>query len=765
MPIFNALALAMGNARLNLLGGGGFLLGGETFAADLRYTLTPVVDAGSGYTYTRGPAGGTIIDHEGLVKDVGDDEVMIDGSRRVGNLFPVVDADTFVSFAGSTITEANGGITFTQTGTVHVAYHAHADSFLGKQVTYSFEIKKVSGAPYIASVYCGSYLIQVLSPVITPTDEWVRYAIVAYSAGSPSHFGFQNSSGGWVTGDAFVIRNIQIEDVTGQTDKNPSDYVSVGVGTGDELMPDPTVVTEAQWNLSVGSTWIGPGFSLDTGASLVYANNEPNAVVGRQYVITYTVTGWVSDGAAGLGMNYGGAYVSSQPGGNGTFTEVVRATTASGLKYQDTTGSPEMNITFVSVKEVDHGTNVDGVKYSRFENDRSVVSNVVSGGDGDAIADIKGVGVWEDRTNLITYSEDISDTLWLKEAVTYSEDIDVAPDGTTTMDRIDITNAVTDEHRISYNSAGASLTITSGANYTWSAYVKDDGCGFCTLSRANSSENFISATFDLSDGSVTKLDQGTSTGTHVDQGAELEDGIWRLWMSGSYTGTNAYCYVAGAGAGTFTGNIVGLHEYDPGAEGKDLLVWGMQLEAGSFPGPYIPTVASTVARLDADLDYGVENYTTVGWIVAEFEVAASTAGAERNIICFSDEDTALKSLAVFLSTANILRVIIKSGVSDVLLVQDSASALPVGSHTFGLSWDEDNTDLVLVCDGGVIAMDAQQYIYTPFTGHSLDGVVDNFTIGRREDSSGSGYYFNGNISKVHKGDTWKTQAELEDMTA
>ena len=80
-------------------------------------------------------------------------------------------------------------------------------------------------------------------------------------------------------------------------------------------------------------------------------------------------------------------------------------------------------------------------------------------------------------TNMLTWSEMMSFAIWLKSDATVDADVAVAPNGTTTMDRLNV-NASTAEHR----AANGPITTVSGLIYTLSAYLKDDGAGFATIS-------------------------------------------------------------------------------------------------------------------------------------------------------------------------------------------------------------------------------------------------------------------------------------------
>jgi hypothetical protein len=188
-----------------------------------------------------------------------------------------------------------------------------------------------------------------------------------------------------------------------------------------------------------------------------------------------------------------------------------------------------------------------------------------------------GLLIEEQRTNLVLRSEEF-ETTWANSGSVDQPNQAIAPDGTITADLL-TEDTSTGSHEISQ-----SVTLVASTTYALSVYAKAYTRSQLRIAGriSGSWSPLPQAIFDLSAGTVVSS-SGTSSATIQDVG----NGWYRCTIVGTTSATNAGMNIgiANGGSSSYTGD---------GFSG--IFIWGAQLEAGSFPTSYIPTVASQVTR-------------------------------------------------------------------------------------------------------------------------------------------------------------------------
>ena len=205
-----------------------------------------------------------------------------------------------------------------------------------------------------------------------------------------------------------------------------------------------------------------------------------------------------------------------------------------------------------------------------------------------------GLLIEQQSTNLVRYSEQLNNAAWAfisAGTAVITPNILVAPDGTITADLAVGNNAAT--------WIGQNVGAVSAGQYTFSVWLKSD----------------IAQTADIfmSYGSTDNLTCSVTTS----------------WQRFTITATRA------ATVGLFAGVNVG--------NGKNIYIWGAQLEAGAFATSYIPTVASQVTRAADAASMTGTNFSSwytqgEGTLYVE-SLAQNTAAANNKNLRFSDGTT------------------------------------------------------------------------------------------------------------------------------
>lgn len=339
-----------------------------------------------------------------------------------------------------------------------------------------------------------------------------------------------------------------------------------------------------------------------------------------------------------------------------------------------------------------------------------------------------GVLIEEQRTNLLTYSEQFDNVAWVKTRSSISANAIAAPDGTTTADKL-----VEDTTGSSTHSALQTTSVTSGLTYTHSVFVKaaERSRIFLQLTTTRFPDA-CEAAFNLATGVIVSTGVGAVS-------AEIQyvgNGWYRCSVTGlcdSTGSTNFITYLDNGGSTSYTGD---------GTSG--LYLWGAQLEAGAFPTSYIPTVASQVTRAADQVSVLTSAFAynhSAGTVVVEGDPIVRASGASGffaiNISGGNNDTYNLYRAA----TTDELQI--RSGGSTVAPI---SIAGPTGVDKFAVGWMVD--DFAISKNGAAVSTD---------TAGALPVGVTTLQIG----TVAGGNYANGHIERLTYFPTRKTNAELQ----
>jgi hypothetical protein len=396
--------------------------------------------------------------------------------------------------------------------------------------------------------------------------------------GAPSSYPF----------DGDIYRSQVFNEIDGTTpvvDFDFGDYVSgstwTGIPYGPELITTP--YTASNWTAE-GSNTIAD-VNTATGEVLVSYVDDPNGAVlnlgallpellttGKSFSLSGEAK--VNTGTVGIRLNNETPAVSM----------VITSTTYvpfEAVTAYDGTGTLSLDFTSMGAGETISVKNlsIKLVQVFTLEGNASIFQPPV-----DASGPF-GYLAEKASTNLIIQSEDFT-TSWNTNAATVVANAAVAPDGTTTMDRLAVTTA-SGVHGVYQNQS-----LAAGTNYTASVYMKNDGSGFGGI--CIGSGNDLSVVVDLSTGLVTDT-HTTGTGVLVAYGCDdVGNGIYRVWVSGNSSAPDYIIpFSSDAAVPSLWEN--GRPRYT-GVAGEDILIWGAQAELGTYPTSYIATTTTAVTR-------------------------------------------------------------------------------------------------------------------------------------------------------------------------
>jgi hypothetical protein len=319
----------------------------------------------------------------------------------------------------------------------------------------------------------------------------------------------------------------------------------------------------------------------------------------------------------------------------------------------------------------------------------------------------KGLLIEEQRTNLLTYSEQFDNAVWNKSGVTVTANTTVAPDGTSTADSF-VPTATTGGHNIEKFQAGL---LTIGTTYTISMYVKPNGVNYWRFWWGGSGAG---AQFNLITGTVISL-QGTLAATIQDVG----NGWFRI--------TNTYTAVSETAVRFYALDASLTNSYT--ANGTDgTYLWGAQLEAGAFATSYIPTVASQVTRTADICSIVAPNFApwynpSEGTLVAEFSSFTSNDTVNSKAIFAVTDGTSSNRIYGNLNTLSVPFVFVSAG--GVTQANMSTGTAITNNTVAKVATAYKTNDFAAVLNAGTVTTDTSGTVPTV---NKLDiGNLNNFS--------------------------------------
>jgi hypothetical protein len=337
------------------------------------------------------------------------------------------------------------------------------------------------------------------------------------------------------------------------------------------------------------------------------------------------------------------------------------------------------------------------------------------------------------RTQLVQYSEDFSQSYWIKSRITVSANNIISPDGTLNADKI-IETTDTGLHAVS-----KTFTVVSGVSHTVSVFIKKGTNKFVQiLFGTNNVTNNPYVNFDVNQGVFEN--NGT---TSVD--VKYFGNGWYRCSATVTTASTSLTYfispiqsISDSRASSFTGSV-----------NNNIYIYGAQLEVGSYPTSYIPTSGTAVTR-SAETATGAGDASTFndseGVLMAE--ISALSNDITNRIISVSDGSGSNRVLVKFDNSSNLIQGTCTVGTDQASLLYYT-NDITINSKVLFLY---KSNDFQLWVDGFKRDFD---------TNGTTPSGLDRLNF----DNSSGGSDFYGNTKQIQYFDSALNDSELEQLTS
>lgn len=531
--------------------------------------------------------------------------------------------------------------------------------------------------------------------------------------------------------------NLAIGHITSATAGHRENWAATGTesiyvwGAQLEAVPDANLVLGSELRSSGAITVVGTitagSYNTSTGEVVLHRVDASNlnqltfaSTSGKRYLVDIENTG-----SSQMSVRSGATGLHTIPAGQRLAVQAIIGAGQNLVVWADTNPSTA-TATIHSVKEItgttgmptDYTRNHGGLYPPRFDYDPVTLAP-------------RGLLIEEQRTNLLTRSEEFENGIWSKASATITANAAVSPDGTANAGKL-VEAAANAAH---YALQDIGSAIPDNTTFTAAVYVKAAGRTEARLEGRRKDGLFWSANFDLSAGTLAASSNVVGTPTIEPVG----DGWFRISASAtSSAGVSTLTFVVmlrSGGALTYLGD---------GTSG--IYVWGAQLEAGAFPTSYIPTAASQVTRAaDVAVITGA-NFSrwynqSEGTFVAEFDCSGSSSALS------ADDATNNNFIRVGrLNTTGRLRVF--SGGAEQADAQPANGAGWSGSVKVAGAFKAN--DFAASASGGTVTTDAAGSV----------PAITQLRIG----TSGGGDPINGHVRRIRFYPTRLSNAQLQALT-
>lgn len=290
------------------------------------------------------------------------------------------------------------------------------------------------------------------------------------------------------------------------------------------------------------------------------------------------------------------------------------------------------------------------------------------------------------RSSLVTFSEQMNNAAWTKNAATITANASVSPDGYTNADTLTESTFTSDSAFI-YET----VVVTPSTAYTTSVFVKQGAGRYVYLRNYYAAGNaYYTVVVDTQTGTITQASVGSSI-TNASSSIEAYGNGWYR-VRATQTSAIEVAFLTVIGLSDIATPTVGTFGQITIASnaGRSASFWGYQLEAGAYATSYIPTLGAAVTRgADAATKTGISSLIgqTEGTLFLEMNInkRVNLGGLGPNGIEISNGSTSGIYLGTAYGASQIFGVYINNAGSFSTLFSTSNNALGTYKMAVGYS--------------------------------------------------------------------------------
>lgn len=465
------------------------------------------------------------------------------------------------------------------------------------------------------------------------------------------------------------------------------------VSYGEELVTNGTFDTDSDW--TKGSGWsISGGVAVSDGGSTFTELRQTISGFDTDKVYKFSFNLVVNSGVARFFAD-GTAYENLTS--SGTYEYIIKPTSSAfSPRIQSRSPAFDGTVDNFSVKEVifnqadgtlqlfEHPNNIPRIEY-------------------DADGNLLGLLVEEARTNIVTYSEDFSQSSWSKIRSSVSQSSIQAPDGTT---------------------SAFVMTPSAGLNTHYIADAISGTSGSRSISffakKKEYSVVFVGHGIGVQEGTYFDLDAGTITseGTDIDASTitPLPNGWYRCAITFDSVIEPRYAILAPCeSSGSTSFNADGT---------SGVYIYGAQFEVGSFPTSYIKSNSGSTTTRPVDVasipvaDFGYNQ--SEGTMFVE---ASSYKGIPKLLHLNDGSDSNRAQITA--SASNVAAYVQATGDSGSFISVTGAPTVP-----FKAALGIETNDMGLTVNGSSVSTDTSQNVPVSITKLNIGSAATGGSVGQ-----------------------------------